>query len=61
LGVGQEVLRVFEETGHHEQLRPFYVAIRALMEPDAQYYLNSVALEVREAAAVVMENIKRYL
>ncbi len=61
IGYGQEVLNTLEKTGYDIQLRPYYVAIKALGEKDSKAYLNSVAVEVREPAEVIMEKIKRYL
>jgi hypothetical protein len=61
LGYGHEVLSTLEKTGHNIILRPYYEAIKALGEKDSMAYLNSVAVEVREPAAMIMEKIKRYM
>lgn len=61
LGYAHEVLQTLEKTGYDIQLRPYYVAIKALGEKDSKAFLNSIAVEVREPAAVIMEKIKRYL
>jgi AAA ATPase domain len=61
LGYSHEVLQTLEKTGYDIQLRPYYVAIKALGEKDSKAFLNSIAVEVREPAAMIMEKIKRYL
>lgn len=58
LGYSREVLAVMEKTGHDIVLRPFYEAIKTLAE-GSDNYLNSVALEVREPARMILEQIRR--
>jgi hypothetical protein len=58
LGYTREILAVMEKTGHHITLRPFFEAIKTLAE-GTDDYLNSVALEVREPARFILEQIRR--
>jgi tetratricopeptide (TPR) repeat protein len=61
LGYGKVVLDTFARTGYDIQLRPYYEALKALGEKDPTAYLNSVAVEVREPAGMILEWIRRYI
>ncbi len=58
LGYAREVLAVMEKTGHDIAIRPFYEAVKTLAE-GSDNYLNSVAVEVREPAKMILEKIRR--
>ena len=60
LGFGSHFLAVMKEHGFDTILRPYYVAIQALMEPKPESFLISKAAEVREPARQIMNWMKRY-
>jgi len=60
LGHAQFVLNVLKENGYDIILKPYYIAIQATLEKDSQAFLNSVAVEVREPAAFILEKIRKY-
>jgi tetratricopeptide (TPR) repeat protein len=60
LGHGGAVLQVLETTGYEVQLRPYYVATKALGEKDSSAYLMSIAAEVREPAAMILKKIETF-
>jgi len=61
LGYGQEVLDTLKEQGFDQVLRPYYIAIKAMIVKDAKGYLNSVAAEIREPAKKIHEYMKNYV
>lgn len=61
LGYGHHFTEVLEETGHDIILRPYYEAIKALMAKNSEVYFTTVAAEVREPAAKILEFMKRYI
>lgn len=61
LGYGEHFLSVLTETGHDVILKPYFVAIQALMEPKPDLFFNSIAAEVREPAKKIMEMMKKYM
>jgi len=61
LGYGNWLLSIFEEKGLDIILSPYYVAIKALNVKDAEGYLNSKAIEIREPAMKLMEIMKYYM
>jgi DNA-binding transcriptional regulator GbsR (MarR family) len=60
LGYGQHFINVLKETGNHIVLRPFYEALRAMLEKDPEAHFNLVASEVREPARKILEFMKKY-
>ena len=60
LGFGSHFLGVLKEHGFDTILRPYYVAIQALMEKNPESFLISIAAEVREPARQIMNWMKRY-
>ena len=42
-------------------MRPFYIAIEAIIKKDEELFLNSVAAEVREPARAIMEQMIRFM
>lgn len=60
LGHAQFILDVLKEGGYDITLKPYYIALQATLEKDSQAFLNSIAVEVREPAAFILEKIKKY-
>lgn len=60
LGYGRWLLAILEEKGYDIILSPYYVAIKAMTEKDADAYLNSKAVEIREPAIKLMEIMQKY-
>lgn len=60
LGYGEHFLSVLKETGYDIILRPYYVAIQALMQPKPELFFNSIAAEIREPAKKIVEIMKKY-
>jgi len=60
LGQGRVVLEVLKPSGYDVMLRPYYVAIAAMLEKDSSAFLNSVAAEVREPALYILERIRKF-
>jgi len=61
LGYGNWLLTIFEEKGFDIILSPYYVALKAMNVKDAEGYLNSKAVEIRDPAIKLMEIMKYYL
>ncbi len=61
LGYGNELLNILKEGEINTTMRPFYVAIEALIKKEVPLFLNSIAVEVREPARKIIEFIERYL
>ncbi|MFT6856836.1 MAG: tetratricopeptide (TPR) repeat protein [Cyclobacteriaceae bacterium] len=61
LGYGQEIIDTLKEQGFDQILRPYYIAIKAMIVKDAKGYLNSVAAEIREPAKGIHEYMKNYV
>ncbi|WP_259016624.1 tetratricopeptide repeat protein [Emticicia fluvialis] len=61
LGFGEHFLQVLEENGYDVILRPYYVAIQALLQKKPDLFFNSIAAEVREPAKKIMEWMKKYM
>jgi tetratricopeptide (TPR) repeat protein len=61
LGYSGMALDTLVRTGYDIQLRPYYEALKALGEKAPTAYLNSVAVEVREPAGMILEWIRRYM
>ncbi len=61
LGLGQVVLEALSENGYDILFRPYYVAIQSLLAEDSTAFLNSVAVEVRDVAADLLERIKQFM
>lgn len=57
LGFGQNLLLLLEETGFNLRLRPWTEAIKAILRGDKKYLRNS-AMEVRDSAAELFDEIK---
>jgi len=60
LGYGTHFLQTLAENGFDIILKPYYVAIQALMQPNPELFFNSIATEVREPAKKIMEIITKY-
>lgn len=60
MGYSQHFTEVLEESGYDIIMRPYYEAIKAYDEKDADLYLNTVAAEVREPAKQIFEWMKKY-
>jgi tetratricopeptide (TPR) repeat protein len=60
LGHGEHFLSVLKETGFDIILRPYYVAIQALMQPKPALFFNSIAAEIREPAKKIVELMRKY-
>lgn len=60
LGYGNWLLAILEEKGYDIILSPYYVAIKAMTEKDADGYLNSKAVEIREPARKLIEIMQKY-
>ncbi len=60
LGYGEHFLSVLKETGYDIILRPYYVAIQALMQAKPDLFFNSIAAEIREPAKKIVEMMKKY-
>ena len=61
LGYNQWLLNNLEEKGYDKILSPYYVAIKSFSIDESSKYLNSKAVEIRDAAKIVLNKIKRYL
>ena len=61
LGYDKWLLNNLEEKGYDKILSPYYVAIKALSIDDGPKYLSSKAVEIRDAAKIVLDKIKEYL
>lgn len=61
LGYADWLLGLLEEGGNGLLLSPYFIALRAMKEPDSSAYLNSKAVEIREPARMIMEKMQRYL
>lgn len=60
LGHGQHFVEILKESGYDIVLRPYYEAIRALLEKDPESHFNTIAAEVREPARKILEFMQRY-
>jgi Tfp pilus assembly protein PilF/DNA-binding MarR family transcriptional regulator len=60
LGYASWFLQIMEDNGFDIVLSPYYVAIKALNSKDRQGYINSKAVEIREAARHIMGIMERY-
>lgn len=60
LGYGNWAAEQLEESGFDIILAPYYVAIKALNHSNAEGYLNSKAVEIREPARQIIEIMKKY-
>ncbi len=60
LGYGTHFLQTLAENGYDVILRPYYVAIHALIQKNPDLFFNSIAAEVREPAKKILEMMKRY-
>lgn len=60
LGHGQHFVEILKETGYDIVLRPYYEAIRALLEKDPESHFNTIASEVREPARKILAFMQRY-
>jgi tetratricopeptide (TPR) repeat protein len=61
LGYGNWLLTVLEEKGFDIILSPYYVALKAMNVKDAEGYLNSKAVEIRDPAIKLIEIMKNYM
>jgi len=61
LRYGNWLLAIFEEKGFDIILSPYYVALKAMNVKDAEGYLNSKAVEIRDPAMKLIEIMKNYL
>jgi tetratricopeptide (TPR) repeat protein len=61
LNFGNSFLQLLTETGHNITLRPFYVAIEALVNASEPNFLNSISVEVREPAKKIMDILENHL
>jgi len=61
LGYNQWLLNNLEEKAYDKILSPYYVAIKSLSIDESSKYLNSKAVEIRDAAKIVLNKIKGYL
>ena len=57
---GQHFVQILKESGYDIVLRPYYEAIRALLEKDSESHFNTIAAEVREPARKILEFMQRY-
>ena len=60
LGYGTHFLQTLSENGYDVILRPYYVAIQALIRKNSDLFFNSIAAEVREPAKKILEMMKKY-
>jgi tetratricopeptide (TPR) repeat protein len=60
LGYGKWFLNILEEKSYDVILAPYFVAIKAVNEPDKEKYLNSKAIEITEPARKIIEIMQRY-
>jgi tetratricopeptide (TPR) repeat protein len=60
LGYGTHFLQTLSENGYDVILRPYYVAIQALIRKNSDLFFNSIAAEVREPAKRILEMMKKY-
>jgi tetratricopeptide (TPR) repeat protein len=60
LGYGTHFLQILSESGYDVILRPYYVAIQALIRKNSDLFFNSIAAEVREPAKRILEMMKKY-
>jgi tetratricopeptide (TPR) repeat protein len=60
LGHAEHFLKVLQSKGYDKILRPYYVAIEAMLSGDEELFFNSIASEVREPARKIIEMIKTY-
>jgi tetratricopeptide (TPR) repeat protein len=60
LGYGTHFLQTLAENGYDVILRPYYVAIQALIRKNPDLFFNSIAAEVREPAKRILEMMKKY-
>jgi tetratricopeptide (TPR) repeat protein len=60
LGFGTHFLQTLSENGYDIILKPYYVAIQALMRKNSDLFFNSIAAEVREPAKKILEIMKKY-
>ncbi|MEO1260607.1 MAG: tetratricopeptide repeat protein [Bacteroidota bacterium] len=61
LGYAEEVLFTMKGNNFDMFLYPLYTAIEAATQKDPAAFLKSKAVEVREAAALILEKIKKYM
>lgn len=59
LGYGDVLLTMMKRNGYDTVLRPYYIAIQSILSENSEDFLNSVAVEIREAAADAVERIKK--
>jgi tetratricopeptide (TPR) repeat protein len=60
LGFGTHFLQTLSENGYDIILKPYYVAIQALIRKNSDLFFNSIAAEVREPAKKILEIMKKY-
>jgi tetratricopeptide (TPR) repeat protein len=60
LGYNSWLLDCLEKKGYDKILAPYYVAITALSMDNESAYLGSKAMEIRNAAKIVLKKIKEY-
>lgn len=60
LGFGTHLLQTLSENGYDVILRPYYVAIQALIRKNPDLFFNSIAAEVREPAKRILEMMRKY-
>ena len=60
LGLGENLLNLFEKTGYNRIFRPLYEAIKALTTNSDSYLKNDVAAEVRDIALQIFQFMKNY-
>ena len=61
LGFGNVLLQILTKNNWELIMRPFYIAIEAIIKKDEELFLNSVAAEVREPARAIMEQMIRFM
>lgn len=60
LGYGPWLLGILERRGFDVVVAPYFIAIRAINEPDQEAYLNSKAIELSAPARKIIEIMRRY-
>lgn len=61
LNYGESLLKVLSANGFEIILRPYFIAIEAMTKKEDDLFLNSVALEVREPAKIIIDIIRNYI
>lgn len=60
LGHGEHLLSILKESGNRIVLRPYYEAIRAILEKDPKSHFNQIAAELREPTRKILGFMQRY-